>query len=501
MAHAFAHSTSPVCAVRSACDADTTVLLRYPTVSFHALQRAQKTIADFVQSYLFVFHAPEDPCTTTGGETAGDSSTSAAAEPTSAAVAALPASNGVPSPGALALMFRALPLLTYVSGTIYQLDEENEERNMRLREQAEREEQQEVPPTAATAPPASATPVEPLSSRKRSSTAEAAAASPAARKRARPANHSSSDGETAPPSSEAKEEAAVPAGSVATSDFSPADDDGSDDDDDDDDVASSSPAYAALLHVLQSQNLLTPRVRTELRKGQLYWQLERQICAQMRQLDQHRRAFTSATALAPARVDHPVPSLPPPPSLRLSDVHLASACKSFDYRVLHLLLFGLTGRLPDDALMTWLHANETLVDLHDDLVDYEDDVLSDAFNVYRCYVALFGAEDAPTRIAERIAGLEERFDELGRNTIPKRWREAFAARERRAMDEADPTSSSVHVTPSGTVQLPSPRNTCHRRGVWSIPPPIVDEAAWRREVRLAEQASQHLQDETSGDTS
>jgi hypothetical protein len=482
--------------VRSACEADP-ALLRYPTVSFHALQRAQKTIADFVQSYLFVLHAPEDPCATAGTEAAGGSSTSAAAEPSSTAVAAaaLPAANGVPSPAALTLMFRALPLLTYVSGTIYQLDEENEERNMRLREQAERHEQQEVTSTDATALAVSAAAVAPLSSRKRPSTAEASAASPAARKRSRPADFSSGD---APPSP-SKAEAAAAAGSDAPPDSS-ADDDESDDDDD---VASSSPAYAALLHVLQSQNLLTPRVRTELRKGQLYWQLERQICAQMRQIDQHRRASMSATALAPASDDRSVPHPPPPPSLRLSDVHLASACKSFDYRVLHLLLFGLTGRSPDDALLAWLHTNETLVDLHDDLVDYEDDVLSDAFNVYRCYVAMFGAEKAPTRIAERIAGLEERFDELGRTAIPKRWREAFAARERRAMAEADPASSSVHATLSATVHHPpSPRSSCpRRRGVWSIPPPIVDEAAWRREVRLAEQASQQLQDGASGGTS
>ena len=40
-------------------------------------------------------------------------------------------------------------------------------------------------------------------------------------------------------------------------------------------------------------------------------------------------------------------------------------------QVLNLLLYGLTGRTVDDQLMAFLAVDEHLVDIGDDLVDYE----------------------------------------------------------------------------------------------------------------------------------
>jgi hypothetical protein len=52
-------------------------------------------------------------------------------------------------------------------------------------------------------------------------------------------------------------------------------------------------------------------------------------------------------------------------------------------QVLHLLLHRIR-RVPDDAtLLEFCQVDEMLVDIGDDLTDYEDDVAANSFNVYR----------------------------------------------------------------------------------------------------------------------
>ena len=51
--------------------------------------------------------------------------------------------------------------------------------------------------------------------------------------------------------------------------------------------------------------------------------------------------------------------------------------------MLNLLLFGLRKQLPQPKLLAFLRVDEHLVDIGDDLVDYEDDVLENSFNIYR----------------------------------------------------------------------------------------------------------------------
>lgn len=67
-------------------------------------------------------------------------------------------------------------------------------------------------------------------------------------------------------------------------------------------------------------------------------------------------------------------------------------------QVLHLLLWRLVGRPPEPpSLLEFLRVDELLVDIRDDLVDYEEDVVRNAFNILRCFVHLYG-QDAPLRL-------------------------------------------------------------------------------------------------------
>jgi hypothetical protein len=110
--------------------------------------------------------------------------------------------------------------------------------------------------------------------------------------------------------------------------------------------------------------------------------------------------------------------------IALEDVERALRLKSFDYRVLNLVLHASLGRSrlekkaaerrrrrergggggdvrveeeeEEDEEVNELHASflahsELLVELADDLYDYEEDVASGAFNIYRCLVAMRGA--------------------------------------------------------------------------------------------------------------
>ena len=55
----------------------------------------------------------------------------------------------------------------------------------------------------------------------------------------------------------------------------------------------------------------------------------------------------------------------------LDTLHAASEGKSFDYRLLNHLLFALRGVEPDRDLLQFLFVDEHLVDIGDDLLDYE----------------------------------------------------------------------------------------------------------------------------------
>jgi hypothetical protein len=68
---------------------------------------------------------------------------------------------------------------------------------------------------------------------------------------------------------------------------------------------------------------------------------------------------------------------------------------------------------PDDsssaALLEFMRLDEFLIDIGDDLTDYEDDVVANSFNIFRGYVYLFGQE-APlklVRVSDDPRGVRE----------------------------------------------------------------------------------------------
>ncbi|GLC43652.1 hypothetical protein PLESTF_001616300 [Pleodorina starrii] len=196
-----------------------------------------------------------------------------------------------------------------------------------------------------------------------------------------------------------------------------------------------------ITEVLRQQGLLDEQLQRELKQGLRYWSLEQDIC---------RRLLAAPRALqAPA-------------ALTAEEVLECHAAKSFDYRVLCLLLFRLA-RLPhDEALLSFLRLDEMLVDISDDLVDYEDDVLANSFNIFRCYIQLYGKE-AELKLVERISSLEGQHGRLlaglSEGAREHYWRRHREASEGQGSDR------------------------------WVFPPPIYDEAAYRVRVRSEEAAA------------
>uniref|UniRef100_A0A7C9AHM0 Uncharacterized protein n=1 Tax=Opuntia streptacantha TaxID=393608 RepID=A0A7C9AHM0_OPUST len=101
--------------------------------------------------------------------------------------------------------------------------------------------------------------------------------------------------------------------------------------------------FQPLILLLGHHGMLTERIREELSLGEEYWALERKLCTALRQ-----------------EVE-----------ISIDDVMRAIHLKSFDYRVLNLLLYQLRGEQVNDLHMEFLSVSEFLVEISDDLYDYE----------------------------------------------------------------------------------------------------------------------------------
>ncbi|KAJ1271271.1 hypothetical protein BS78_06G116300 [Paspalum vaginatum] len=95
--------------------------------------------------------------------------------------------------------------------------------------------------------------------------------------------------------------------------------------------------------LLQRQGLMTDRLRNELKSGIQYWSLERKLCQALLRNEK----------------------------ISIEDVMEAIHLKSFDYRVLNLLMYQLTGQQVNELHMDFLSISEFLVEISDDLYDYE----------------------------------------------------------------------------------------------------------------------------------
>ncbi|TYI05590.1 hypothetical protein ES332_A10G099400v1 [Gossypium tomentosum] len=187
--------------------------------------------------------------------------------------------------------------------------------------------------------------------------------------------------------------------------------------------------FRPLLNVLELRGLLTDR--EEFRSGEEYWALERKLCC----------ALTHKMEISIKNV--------------MRAIHL----KSFDYRVLNLLLYQLRGQEVNDLHMEFLSVSEFLVEISDDLFDYEDDVLENNFNILRMFVKIYGPSTAPAMLAKNITDAEERYDNLLKTLDPQ-----LSSKYQRRCEEATKEGGKVSGNPLGT---------------WSIPPVIVNEDLYR----------------------
>ncbi|EXB29481.1 hypothetical protein L484_022153 [Morus notabilis] len=188
--------------------------------------------------------------------------------------------------------------------------------------------------------------------------------------------------------------------------------------------------FRSLVGLLGYHGLLTERIKEEFKHGEEYWALERMLCC----------------ALVNRK------------EISVEDVIKAIHLKSFDYRVLNLLLYQLRGEQVDELHMDFLSISEFLVEVADDLFDYEDDVLDNNFNVLRMFVRIYGAS-APTMLAKYITEAEEKYNMLLKTLDPQ-----LSLNYQRRCEEATREGGNMSKHPLGT---------------WSIPPLITDEELYR----------------------
>ena len=205
----------------------------------------------------------------------------------------------------------------------------------------------------------------------------------------------------------------------------------------------------ALHAILHAHGLVSSRVAEELASGQRYWALERKLCAAMASLQ----------------------------AVSLEDVMEASQRKSFDYRVLHAILCQLCGEVPSEALLRFLHVDECLTDIADDLLDYEKDVHGNAFNVLRgvVHATRRDGSTAALELASRIGEMEEEHEAL-LQALPMEQRQVYCTNRAAAM--AKPGAEK-----------------------WTFPAQIfrpADEARFRLECALSEEQQDNQSDLDAG---
>ncbi|XP_048501891.1 uncharacterized protein LOC104895648 isoform X3 [Beta vulgaris subsp. vulgaris] len=159
--------------------------------------------------------------------------------------------------------------------------------------------------------------------------------------------------------------------------------------------------FRPLTLLLQYHGLLTERIREELKYGEEYWDLERRLCGASEQVD---------------------------------DLH-----------------------------MEFLTVSEFLVEISDDLFDYEEDVLENNFNVLRMFIRIYGPSAAPTMLAKYITEAEEKYEKLSQALDPQ-----ICLSYQKRCEEATREGGKI----SG-----------YSLGSWSIPPLIVDEELYRSSMQ------------------
>ncbi|KAL3524778.1 hypothetical protein ACH5RR_013150 [Cinchona calisaya] len=192
--------------------------------------------------------------------------------------------------------------------------------------------------------------------------------------------------------------------------------------------------FRPLVILLEHQGLFTERIREELRSGVEYWTLERKLCC-------------------PHLTEN---------KITVGDVMRAISLKSFDYRVLNLLLYQLRGEKVNELHMEFLSISEFLVEISDDLFDYEDDVLENNFNILRMFVRIYGASSTAMMLAKYITEAEEKYEKL--------------------LEALDPDLSMIYQKRCEEATKEGGKILGPALGTWNIPAIIEDEDSYRCKI-------------------
>lgn len=193
--------------------------------------------------------------------------------------------------------------------------------------------------------------------------------------------------------------------------------------------------FGPLRNALEVRGLMTERINKELINGVEYWTLERSLC----------NAASKGTEIS------------------IQDALRALQLKSFDYRVLNLLMYGLTKQQVNECHWDFLSVSEFLVEISDDLYDYEEDVLNNHFNILRMFVKVYKPFKGPAMMAKCIIEAEEKYQLL--------------------LNQLDPSLVSQYQQRCEEATKEGGKVSAHSFGSWSIPTVISNEECYRSQLQ------------------
>lgn len=106
----------------------------------------------------------------------------------------------------------------------------------------------------------------------------------------------------------------------------------------------------------------------------------------------------------------------------LEDLKLALSWRSFDFRVLHLVLLQILGSTPDERLLAWFHVFEMLMEIQDDKLSEDEDRRKRTMNTFCLLSRLQLPVDVDlcaelrTQLAEAFSALDSKAQIACRNT-------------------------------------------------------------------------------------
>ncbi|XP_024522182.1 uncharacterized protein LOC112343260 [Selaginella moellendorffii] len=176
------------------------------------------------------------------------------------------------------------------------------------------------------------------------------------------------------------------------------------------------PFYGLKLE-LAARNLWTDRMANELLKGCHYLKLEQSICRSG-----------------------------PEDQISILDARRALEFKSADYKLLNLLLYKMRGEEVNEFHFCFLELSNLLVELADNLSDYEEDVKDNSFNIVRVFYKVYGPKLGSQMLAEYISAVKLRFEEK-LNKLEPELREKFPIRYQEELSRGKSIAEIWEVPP------------------------------------------------------